>query len=87
MGACQQCSTVWLEIVTTGLTVAKGGLEFDSCNFPVRPKDGGLQFANYMFAIYSRIAALGLPNLIGARIPVPTNLNIKAWAELALTPQ
>ena len=60
---------------------------FDNGNFLARPKDGGLQFASYMFDIYSRVVELGLPNFIGDRIPVPSNLNIKAWSQLAVTPQ
>ena len=43
-----------------------------------------MQFANYMVAIYSKVAELGLPNFMGVRIPVPTNLKIKA--QLAVTP-
>ena len=65
----------------------KGGIEFDSGNFPAKPKDDGLQLANYMFAIYNRVAALGLPNFIGASTPVPSNLKIKAWDQLSVTPQ
>ena len=66
----------------------KGSLEFDSGNFPARPKGDRLQFANYMFAIYSRIiAAQGLPSFIRARKPVTTNPSIKVWTQLAVTPQ
>ena len=32
------------------------------------------------------VAACGLPNFMGAKIPVPSNLNSKAWAQLAVTP-
>ena len=46
-------------------------LQFDRGTFTARQKDGGALFARYMFA-------LGLPNFLGARIPVPTNLNLKA---------
>ena len=40
-----------------------------------------------MFDIYSRVAGLGLPNFIGVRIPVPSNLNLKAWSQLAVIQQ
>ena len=66
---------------------SKQGLEFDSGNFPTRPKNDRLQFAKYMFAIYNKVAALRLSNFIGTKIPVLTNLNIKAWAQIAVTPQ
>ena len=48
-------------------------VKFDSANFTTR-KGGGCR-------------ALGLPNVLGARIRVPTNLNLKAWDPLAITPQ
>ena len=59
---------------------------FDWGNFPVRPKDVGLQFATLMFDIYSRIAAGSLPNCIGAQIPVPSKHNLNALSQLAVTP-
>ena len=38
-----------------------------------------------MFSIYKRVVEVGLPNFMGACIPVPTNLKIRAWAKLAVT--
>ena len=36
-------------------------------------------FANYMFSLYDKVVAVGLPNFMWAQIPVPTNLNLEAW--------
>ena len=52
--------------------------KLDSRTFTARTQDGGALFASYMFAIYSRVEELGLTNVVGARIPVPQNLNLKA---------
>ena len=60
-------------------------LKFDSGTFPVRSKEGGIQYTTFMVDIYRKVAAVGLPNFIRAQIPVLTNFNLKAWADMAVT--
>ena len=60
-------------------------VRFDSGTFLARPKDGGALSARYMLEIYSTVAAQGVTTFLGARIPVPTNLNLTSWAQLAVT--
>ena len=72
-----------------GLAVNSTGFDsvnsqFDSGSFPDRNKGGTLEYANLMLASYDKVAAAGLPNFLGAQIPVPINLNLKAWCEIAV---
>ena len=53
---------------------------FDSGNFQERSKKGSVEYTSCMFCIYERVIEARLPNFMGARIPVPTNLSVKAWA-------
>ena len=48
---------------------------------------GGEDYNSIMFNIYERVVKVGLPNFIGAHIPVHTNIIIGAWAKLAITPE
>ena len=57
---------------------------FESSNILERPKKGGTEYTSYMICIYERVIEAGLPNFMGASIPVPTNLNLVAWAKLAV---
>ena len=61
--------------------------QFDSGTFPDRRKGGTVEFASLVFSLYDKVVAAGLPNFLGVRIPVPSNLNLKAWKEMALTPE
>ena len=57
----------------------------DSDKFLAQPRKGGA-YINYIFNIYhQRVVEIGLPNFMGANIPVPTNLNIGTWSKLAAT--
>ena len=44
-------------------------LKFDSGRFPVRPKESGIQYANFMIHMYNKVAAVCLLNVTGAQIP------------------
>lgn len=37
---------------------------------------------HHLSHIYSRVQALGIPNALGAKITLPTSLNLEAWSEL-----
>ena len=62
-------------------------VQFDSSTFTATPKDGGYPVYKVHVHNLQWVAALGLPHFLGAWIPVPTNLKLKAWAQLAVTPQ
>ena len=71
-----------LAVSSTG----RGNSQFDSSSFTDRIKGGTLEYANFMFTLYDKVvAAAGLPNFMGAHILFPTNLNFKAWHEIAVT--
>ena len=40
-------------------------------------------YTSDIFSIYLQVAAAGAQNFIRARVPVPSNLNLKQWRELA----
>ena len=72
-----------LEVSSTGMD--SGNSQFDSGSFPDKNKRGTLEYANFMFALYDKMAAAGFPNFTGVQILVPTNLNLKAWHEIPVT--
>ena len=61
--------------------------EIDTGNFLALLKGGRAAFTALMFAIYNKVVQVGLPNFMGAHVPVPTNLNLRAWGTLAITPE
>ena len=44
-------------------------------------------FIHHMFGIYNQVSMAGLPNFIGARVPVPSNLNLAVLRDIATTPE
>ena len=41
----------------------------------------------HMFGIYEQVVARGLPNFLGACIPLPTNPDIPQWNMVTVTPE
>ena len=47
----------------------------------------GAAFADVLLGVHVVVTSYGQPNLWGACIPVPTNLNLQQWEKLCVTPE